>query len=165
MLQPYVELCSKPQAVVVRPLPDGMALIELYDAAEQLEPYESGAERWRAMLYTMSVPNMPGLYDRIEAHRAAWLEKAKRATETAAATAIRKKRDELLRACDYTTGNDYPATDSEREAWRDYRQALRDVPEQPGFPWDVNWPSRPDREKADDTILATIDELLGGADT
>jgi hypothetical protein len=29
------------------------------------------------------------------------------------------------------------------EAWRVYRQALRDVPQQPGFPFDVVWPQWP----------------------
>ena len=27
--------------------------------------------------------------------------------------------------------------------WRKYRQALRDVPLQNGFPWDVTWPTQP----------------------
>jgi len=27
--------------------------------------------------------------------------------------------------------------------WEVYRQALRDVPAQEGFPWDVTWPSQP----------------------
>lgn len=27
--------------------------------------------------------------------------------------------------------------------WATYRQALRDVPSQPGFPWDITWPTEP----------------------
>jgi hypothetical protein len=27
--------------------------------------------------------------------------------------------------------------------WATYRQALRDVPAQPGYPWSVTWPQRP----------------------
>ena len=30
-----------------------------------------------------------------------------------------------------------------KDAWATYRQALRDIPEQEGFPWNVVWPSRP----------------------
>lgn len=30
-----------------------------------------------------------------------------------------------------------------KEAWATYRQALRDIPAQEGFPWNVVWPSRP----------------------
>lgn len=28
--------------------------------------------------------------------------------------------------------------------WAIYRQALRDLPNQPGFPWNINWPVIPD---------------------
>jgi hypothetical protein len=34
-------------------------------------------------------------------------------------------------------------TEAEQQAWADYRQALLDVPEQLGFPHDVDWPDRP----------------------
>lgn len=34
-------------------------------------------------------------------------------------------------------------------AWAQYRQALRDLPEQAGFPFDIVWPTRPDSEEAD----------------
>jgi hypothetical protein len=29
-------------------------------------------------------------------------------------------------------------------AWATYRQALRDVPSQAGFPWEVQWPTQPE---------------------
>lgn len=34
-------------------------------------------------------------------------------------------------------------TEQERTAWTDYRQALLDIPAQPGFPWSVEWPATP----------------------
>ena len=49
-------------------------------------------------------------------------------------------RNELLSACDWTQLPDSPA---DHEAWAAYRQALRDVPAQEGFPWDVVWPEMP----------------------
>lgn len=33
--------------------------------------------------------------------------------------------------------------DNVPDAWRTYRQALRDVPAQSGFPTNVTWPSEP----------------------
>ena len=30
------------------------------------------------------------------------------------------------------------------QEWKDYRQALRDVPSQEGFPWDIQWPTQPE---------------------
>ncbi|TCK37963.1 phage tail assembly chaperone [Paraburkholderia sp. BL8N3] len=32
------------------------------------------------------------------------------------------------------------------DAWRTYRQALRDVPQQAGFPMDIDWPLAPGQE-------------------
>ena len=37
---------------------------------------------------------------------------------------------------------DYPISDANRDALKAYRQALRDVPEQPGFPDEVVWPEK-----------------------
>ena len=54
----------------------------------------------------------------------------------AAATA-RAERDRRLAACDWTQVADAPV---DRAAWAAYRQALRDVPDQPGFPDVIAWP-------------------------
>ncbi len=53
---------------------------------------------------------------------------------------IRAERDRLLSACDYIMMPDYPADETVKTAWAAYRQALRDVPEQEGFPNNVMWP-------------------------
>lgn len=59
----------------------------------------------------------------------------------ALAAQARAQRDALLSACDYYVMPDYPATDL--EAVRAYRQALRDLPKQPGFPIEIIWPEKP----------------------
>lgn len=56
---------------------------------------------------------------------------------------VREQRDALLAACDWTQMPDNPMPEEEKEAWREYRQALRDVPEQEGFPETVTWPDEP----------------------
>jgi hypothetical protein len=53
---------------------------------------------------------------------------------------VRQQRNELLSACDWTQLPDSPA---DHEAWATYRQALRDVTAQEGFPWEVVWPEEP----------------------
>jgi hypothetical protein len=53
---------------------------------------------------------------------------------------VRQQRNELLSACDWTQLPDSPA---DHEAWATYRQELRDVTEQAGFPWEVQWPETP----------------------
>ena len=62
--------------------------------------------------------------------------------EEAAQTA-RIKRDSLIAETDYLLMADYPISDETRKAVQDYRQALRDVPEQVGFPFDIKWPEKP----------------------
>ena len=57
------------------------------------------------------------------------------------ATAIRSERDSLLSQTDWTQVLDAPV---DRTAWAAYRQALRDVPAQAGFPWEVTWPTKPE---------------------
>jgi len=58
----------------------------------------------------------------------------------AKAAEVRADRNQRLAACDWTQLPDSPA---DHEAWAAYRQALRDIPEQEGFPWGINWPEEP----------------------
>lgn len=59
------------------------------------------------------------------------------------AAEMRRQRDITLRACDWTQSPDSPLTAAQKTAWAAYRQALRDVPEQPGFPGAIDWPTQP----------------------
>jgi hypothetical protein len=56
------------------------------------------------------------------------------------AAQVRAQRNALLSACDWTQLADAPVDDL---AWATYRQALRDIPTQSGFPLDVVWPVAP----------------------
>lgn len=75
------------------------------------------------------------------------------------ATAVRDKRDKLLEACDYLMALDYPLSTAAREQWREYRQALRDITTQDGFPDSVIWPSAPKMQAGNDTILNTLSTI------
>lgn len=55
-----------------------------------------------------------------------------------AAIAARAERDKRLAACDWTQALDVP--EATRNKFAAYRQALRDVPDQAGFPHNVAWP-------------------------
>lgn len=75
----------------------------------------------------------------------------------------RTKRDELLAATDWTQVLDAPIDAATREAYRAYRQALRDIPQQEGFPENITWPELPSVTKADpDPVDTAVDTLLGG---
>ena len=56
---------------------------------------------------------------------------------------IRDKRNELLAESDWTQNPDISFTAEQKQAWNTYRQALRDIPSQSGFPTDVVFPQKP----------------------
>ena len=56
---------------------------------------------------------------------------------------VRRQRDALIAACDWTQVPDAPLTAAKHAEWVTYRQALRDVPAQAGFPDTIDWPKNP----------------------
>ena len=56
---------------------------------------------------------------------------------------IRAKRDELLKESDWSAFPDANPKPS-KEAWLDYRQALRDIPQTFSTPEEVVWPEKPE---------------------
>jgi hypothetical protein len=62
------------------------------------------------------------------------------AKDTEQAKAMRSQRTDKLKDSDWTQVADAPV---DKAAWATYRQALRDITAQPGFPWTVTWPDAP----------------------
>ena len=56
------------------------------------------------------------------------------------AKAMRDQRTDKLSASDWTQVADAPV---DKAVWATYRQALRDITTQSGFPWTVTWPDAP----------------------
>ena len=54
---------------------------------------------------------------------------------------VRGERDKLLAETDWRDLPSYPGVN--QDGWRTYRQALRDLPSQAGFPNNVTWPAKP----------------------
>ena len=76
------------------------------------------------------------------AKTAAENEVAYKATKDAEqAKSVRASRDEKLKDCDWTQVADAPV---DKAVWATYRQALRDVTTQTGFPWTITWPVAPE---------------------
>lgn len=68
------------------------------------------------------------------------LSQEEQTAQTAAqAKAVRQERDAKLAKTDWRFRTDMTPS----QAWKDYCQALRDVPEQAGFPWSVVFPTEP----------------------
>jgi hypothetical protein len=57
------------------------------------------------------------------------------------AKAVRSERNAKLAAYDWTQLADSTVN---KTAWATYRQALRDVTGQEGFPWTITWPTQPE---------------------
>jgi hypothetical protein len=56
------------------------------------------------------------------------------------AKAMRDQRGEKLKDSDWTQVADAPV---DKAVWATYRQALRDITTQSGFPWEITWPDAP----------------------
>lgn len=54
--------------------------------------------------------------------------------------AVRRTRNQRLTESDWTQLEDSSA---DKVAWATYRQALRDMSSQEGFPWIIQWPEKP----------------------
>ena len=61
------------------------------------------------------------------------------------ASGVRKQRDAKLAKCDWTQAVDCPLTN--KADWATYRQALRDLTKETGFPWTITWPTDPNGAK------------------
>jgi hypothetical protein len=89
--------------------------------------YRDGVEQIGSQWYTKySLSDMDT--DAISAHDA---QQAK---------GVRDDRNSRLSACDWTQLPDAPG---DKAGWATYRQGLRDITAQDGFPWDVTWPVSP----------------------
>lgn len=81
------------------------------------------------------------LFDHVVAHFDWYLQKAKAKHDKDVAAAVRARRNHLLSLADVAVNKASDNGDLETNfRARDYRQALRDIPDQPGFPHDVQWP-------------------------
>ncbi len=88
------------------------------------EPVDVEGETVIRRTYPNAVPDEAGSADNL-AQRAA---------------GVRAQRDARLSACDWTQMPDAPLSSEAKAAWATYRQQLRDVPGQVGFPLAVEWP-------------------------
>ena len=83
-----------------------------------------------------TIPFTGAELDAWTANKVAWDAGA----DTRAAAEVRAERNARLAATDWTQIADSTA---DQPAWAAYRQALRDVPAQAGFPQSVTWPEQP----------------------
>jgi len=78
---------------------------------------------------------------------AAYVPPTQAELDAAAAAQVRAERDNRLTEVDAIAGNALrwsDLTSAKQAEWSTYRQALLDVPQQAGFPYDITWPTKPE---------------------
>lgn len=136
-----------------------------------VEIVEDERTHWQADAYTIRMLDAAALEQRIGENVALWLAYAKQADRDAEAERVRAMRNELIAATDMYMRDDYPASVEFKQQIAAYSQALRDIPEQAGFPYTIEWPAKPQapsktsqeltRVKVDNLVVA-FDAFIGG---
>jgi hypothetical protein len=141
----------KPKNYEYEQLHNGIAVIRFFENVKKFhekgkdgQPDSTGYEYDR---YTITRRHSAHLQANIADNTDKWLEFVKGEAVNTLAAEIRTRRDSLLDRTDKTQIPDAPLSDDSRAAFRAYRQALRDIPEQPGFPFEVEWPAEPETKK------------------
>jgi hypothetical protein len=98
----------------------------------------AGVEQIDGKWYTKYVlgPTFTDTEDTTAAEQEAAYKASKDAEQ---AKSVRTSRDDKLTETDWRFRSDMTPS----QAWKDYCQALRDIPAQAGFPWTVTWPDAP----------------------
>ena len=158
-----VEFASKPEKVTIERRAD-VAVVTYADNIQSVTV--EGEEHFTADLYTEEVQLTPDIDDRINGNFETFLNHAKNADREREAATVRAIRNRLLSESDafvaldrfgITIPDNVTATTMLKALkdffdginallagdWAKYRQALRDLPQQEGFPYSIVWPEKP----------------------
>jgi hypothetical protein len=86
----------------------------------------------------VAIPPKPDQYSVFDYTTKQWVQ-----NEKIAIASVSQKRQKLLYSSDWTQIPNNPLTTVQQEAWATYRQELRDIPQQSGYPFNVVWPVAP----------------------
>ena len=86
----------------------------------------------------VAIPPKPDQYSVFDFTTKQWVQ-----NETMAVHDVSTKRQRLLYATDWTQIPNGPLTPTQQEAWATYRQELRDITSQSGYPFNVIFPTPP----------------------
>lgn len=121
----------------------GMVRIRFFEnlGPAELREDEEPSDSIRFRLYDTWEYDIEGIESYVMTNAAWLLERAKTEERQALALEIKGRRNKMLVLADYEVNKAVDAGDKVAiEMARQYRQDLRDVPDQAGFPYDVDWP-------------------------
>ena len=118
-----------------QPTPSGAYKQIVRDGTEQ-NSKDQWVQKWKEQDMFADTTDDDGVETTKAEHEAAYQARL----DADAAAAVRSRRDELLAEKDWMGLSDVTMSSD----WATYRQALRDVPSQSGFPHDITWPEKPE---------------------
>lgn len=127
----------KPKSFEIEDLRNGKMAVSFFDNIEEKEDVYSYD------MYRIVVNDRDNLFKDIENNYDLWLQFAKDSEYQKLATEVREKRDRLLTETDWTQVVDTALNANKQEEYKLYRQELRDITEQEGFPYKVVFPVKP----------------------
>ena len=116
------------------------AIITFFDNIQEVT--EDEETKYTYDTYEIRIQNREDLKEKMEdtEYYNSLLELAKEEYGQTLADEVRKIRDELLKETDKYLLEDFPISEEQKEKYKIYRNALRKIPEQEGFPYDVEFP-------------------------
>lgn len=128
---------SKPNKFEIEDFRNEKVIVSFFDNIQKQE------DMYFYDMYRITLNNRPNLAEDIEINYDMWLQFAKESEHEKLATKIRTKRDKLLTETDWTQVTDTVLSSKKQEEYKAYRQKLRDITEQEGFPYKVKFPVKP----------------------
>jgi len=100
---------------------------------------------WKYDRYSTVVPYDGGLRERVREDIPGWTEKLKNDEFDAAVRNFEQTRFRHMSATDWTASSDSSLPPEQAAAYREYRKALKDIPEtqKATFPFEIVWPNAP----------------------
>jgi hypothetical protein len=91
------------------------------------------------------IGNAPTEYSQFQLSTKTWVDtRTDQQKYDDAASAVIQQRNDLLYQSDWTQIPNNPLSPAQQDQWAAYRQQLRDVTSQSGYPFNVVWPTKPE---------------------
>lgn len=145
------ESTIKPNKFEINEVENGKCTVLFFNNIVEKEISQLGNEENKITyvydMYKIRANYRDNLSKEIEKNYEKWINFVKKNEHDELALEIRNKRDKLLNATDKFTIIDYPISENDKQKVLEYRQKLRDLPEQEGFPYNIEWPEKPNVEQ------------------
>jgi hypothetical protein len=112
--------------------------VQLTDGQAYLEGYYSDTQFYVENNVPVAMPTRPTGFVVFDYQTKSWI-----ADIGQASASVLSQRFNLLSESDWTQIPNNPLSTAQQEVWATYRQELRDIPQQSGYPFNVVWPVAP----------------------